>query len=125
MTKTRADLPPKGAFGNSREVGGSGPLFRLPNWFPFSVKCACSDPEIRPVGRRRPVNSCMESPQLRLTGGAGADGFVFGEQAESAEDKITDFSSQQGDKIDLTALDPNPAEFAKLLAQADTARQNS
>ena len=37
-----------------------------------------------------------------MTGGTGADTFVFGE--ESGADTITDFSTTEGDKIDLTAF---------------------
>nr|WP_294168619.1 hypothetical protein [uncultured Sphingomonas sp.] len=50
-----------------------------------------------------------------LHGGTGADRFVYLEQADSAPylgpnsgvDRIHDFNSAQGDKIDLTALAPN------------------
>ncbi|UFP99286.1 M10 family metallopeptidase [Pseudomonas fitomaticsae] len=46
-----------------------------------------------------------------LTGGAGADTFVFGAVNEMGtgflRDVITDFSSLQGDKIDLTKFDAN------------------
>lgn len=49
-----------------------------------------------------------------LTGGLGADRFVFTALAQSpatpgAYDEITDFSTAQGDRIDLSALDPLPA----------------
>lgn len=44
-----------------------------------------------------------------LTGGAGADSFIFRDAAESGAtaataDRITDFSSAEGDRIDLTAI---------------------
>ncbi|MFM9384987.1 metalloprotease, partial [Pseudomonas sp. UV AK001] len=46
-----------------------------------------------------------------MTGGAGADTFVFSALNEmgigSNRDVITDFSSLQGDKIDLTQFDAN------------------
>ncbi|MGY2443454.1 M10 family metallopeptidase, partial [Pseudomonas sp. SDO52101_S400] len=46
-----------------------------------------------------------------LTGGGGADTFVFGAVNEMGlgnnRDVITDFSSLQGDKIDLTHFDAN------------------
>ncbi|PWK30597.1 putative secreted protein (type I secretion substrate), partial [Pseudomonas sp. OV226] len=46
-----------------------------------------------------------------LTGGAGADTFVFGAVNQmgtgASRDVITDFSSLQGDKIDLTKFDAN------------------
>ncbi|QYZ71754.1 calcium-binding protein [Neotabrizicola shimadae] len=49
-----------------------------------------------------------------LTGGLGADRFIFTALAQSpaipgAHDEIADFSSAQGDRIDLSALDPLPA----------------
>ncbi|QLQ19478.1 MAG: hypothetical protein HZT43_13800 [Exiguobacterium profundum] len=49
-----------------------------------------------------------------LTGGLGADRFVFAAVSHSpaipgAYDEITDFSSGQGDRIDLSAIDPLPA----------------
>jgi Ca2+-binding RTX toxin-like protein len=47
-----------------------------------------------------------------LLGGAGADRFIYGAAGDSgaaAMDTILDFSSSQGDKIDLAALDANPA----------------
>ncbi len=44
-----------------------------------------------------------------LTGGAGADSFVFATIGDSLygpnADRITDFSHAQGDKIDLSAID--------------------
>jgi Ca2+-binding RTX toxin-like protein len=40
-----------------------------------------------------------------LTGGAGSDLFVFGAFTSGDIDKITDFSSAQGDRIDLSAID--------------------
>ncbi|MEH2513774.1 Ca2+-binding RTX toxin-like protein [Nitrobacteraceae bacterium AZCC 1564] len=45
-----------------------------------------------------------------LTGGAGADTFVFKTVQDSTpahQDQITDFSSAQGDHIDLSAIDAN------------------
>ncbi|WP_285410148.1 calcium-binding protein, partial [Pseudomonas sp. FR229a] len=46
-----------------------------------------------------------------LTGGAGADTFVFSSRTDmglgASRDVITDFSSLQGDKIDLTKFDAN------------------
>jgi Ca2+-binding RTX toxin-like protein len=45
-----------------------------------------------------------------LTGGAGADTFVFKTIQDSLpghEDQVTDFSSAQGDHIDLSAIDAN------------------
>ncbi|MFW9087829.1 type I secretion C-terminal target domain-containing protein, partial [Pseudomonas sp. P2758] len=46
-----------------------------------------------------------------LTGNAGADTFVFAAANEMGiglnRDVITDFNSQQGDKIDLTKFDAN------------------
>jgi Ca2+-binding RTX toxin-like protein len=48
-----------------------------------------------------------------LTGGIGADRFVyaaFGESVIGANaDRITDFSHAQGDKIDLSTIDANTA----------------
>lgn len=46
-----------------------------------------------------------------LTGGAGADTFVYRARSDSgtttaSEDRITDFSRSEGDKIDLSALSP-------------------
>lgn len=40
-----------------------------------------------------------------LTGGAGADLFVFGPYKAGDIDKITDFSTSQGDRMDLSAID--------------------
>lgn len=40
-----------------------------------------------------------------LTGGLGADRFVFKTAAEALGDRITDFSTAQGDKIDLRGID--------------------
>jgi Ca2+-binding RTX toxin-like protein len=40
-----------------------------------------------------------------LTGGGGGDLFVFGAYAAGDIDKITDFSTAQGDHIDLSAID--------------------
>ena len=54
-----------------------------------------------------------------LTGGAGADVFVFGEQT-SATDTIMDFSSSQGDKIDISALGLTAADLHVLLTDAAT-----
>ena len=49
----------------------------------------------------------------QLTGGSGADRFVFTATADSpagaGADHILDFSSSQGDKIDLSAIDANTA----------------
>jgi Ca2+-binding RTX toxin-like protein len=46
-----------------------------------------------------------------LTGGAGADRFVYAGAADSPvganADRITDFSHAQSDKIDLAAIDAN------------------
>ena len=46
-----------------------------------------------------------------LTGGAGADRFVFTAGSHSVvganADRITDFSQAQGDRVDLSALDAN------------------
>lgn len=42
-----------------------------------------------------------------LTGGAGADSFVFGIPTAADVDTITDFSSVEGDRLDLSALGPN------------------
>lgn len=45
-----------------------------------------------------------------LTGGVGADAFRFAalsDSAASAMDVLLDFSRQQGDRIDLAAIDPN------------------
>ena len=48
-----------------------------------------------------------------LTGGAGADRFVYGAVAESEvganADRITDFNHAEGDRIDLSAIDANTA----------------
>jgi len=49
-----------------------------------------------------------------LTGGLGGDRFVFTATSESpattgAWDVITDFSSNQGDKIDVSKIDASPA----------------
>jgi Ca2+-binding RTX toxin-like protein len=48
-----------------------------------------------------------------LTGGGGADRFVYAAISESAvganADRITDFSHAQGDRIDLSAIDANGA----------------
>ena len=48
-----------------------------------------------------------------LSGGAGADSFVFasGESSKlhASADRITDFSHAQGDTIDLAAIDANSA----------------
>jgi Ca2+-binding RTX toxin-like protein len=49
-----------------------------------------------------------------LSGGGGADTFVFGTETDSAPgamDNITDFSSAQGDRIDLSRIDANPLLF--------------
>ena len=58
-----------------------------------------------------------------LTGNAGADIFVFGEQASTAADTdtdtIADFSSSQGDKIDISALGLTAADLHTLLTQAN------
>jgi Ca2+-binding RTX toxin-like protein len=40
-----------------------------------------------------------------LTGGAGADLFVFGPYKAGDADRITDFSTSQGDRMDLSAID--------------------
>lgn len=48
----------------------------------------------------------------RLIGGRGADTFVFaalGDFAAKAGDRILDFSHAQGDRIDLSAIDPDAA----------------
>ncbi|NKD77450.1 calcium-binding protein [Haematospirillum sp. H1815] len=42
----------------------------------------------------------------RLTGGAGADIFAY-ERAERTEDVITDFSTAEGDQLDLSEFDAN------------------
>lgn len=42
-----------------------------------------------------------------LTGGAGADTFVFATAPGTHDDRITDFSRRQGDRIDLSAIDAN------------------
>ena len=46
-----------------------------------------------------------------LTGGAGADRFVYGSIGRSpvgaGADRVTDFSHAQGDRIDLSAIDAN------------------
>jgi Ca2+-binding RTX toxin-like protein len=46
-----------------------------------------------------------------LTGGAGADRFVYAGTVHSlvgsGADRITDFSHAQGDRIDLSLIDPN------------------
>ncbi len=51
-----------------------------------------------------------------LTGGAGADRFVYLDRADSgtsldSEDRITDFSHSEGDRIDLSALALLPLRF--------------
>ncbi|CAO4167624.1 Asl1-like glycosyl hydrolase catalytic domain-containing protein [Methylorubrum aminovorans] len=40
-----------------------------------------------------------------LTGGAGADTFVFGPPSATSTDKVTDFSSQSGDRLHFQASD--------------------
>src|SRR5262245_53290536 len=60
----------------------------------------------RLIGDGRPWNFGADT----LTGGAGADTFVFWQIADSTPadyDIITDFSSAQGDKIDLSEIDAN------------------
>jgi Ca2+-binding RTX toxin-like protein len=49
-----------------------------------------------------------------LTGGTGADSFIYtalldSTVNEAGRDTILDFSPKQGDKIDLSAIDANPA----------------
>ena len=48
------------------------------------------------------LNYSVESTDDTLTGGAGANTFAF--DAESGDDTITDFSTTDGDRIDLTAF---------------------
>jgi len=45
----------------------------------------------------------------KLTGGVGADTFVF--QAGFGKDLVTDFQASQGDKIDLRQLDVSFADL--------------
>ena len=59
-----------------------------------------------------------------LTGNAGADVFVFGEQAVGDTDTITDFSSSQGDKIDISALGLTAADLHAVLARANEVTGN-
>ncbi len=53
----------------------------------------------------------MAAAQDTLTGGAGADRFVYAGTVHSpvgaGADRITDFSHAQGDRIDLFAIDAN------------------
>lgn len=52
-----------------------------------------------------------------LTGGMGADTFVFA--IGDGDDTITDFSANQGDKIDLTGYGLSADELAELIADAN------
>lgn len=47
----------------------------------------------------------------RLTGGAGADvfAFAFGDSTSRASDLVADFHQAEGDRLDLSAIDANPA----------------
>ena len=55
-----------------------------------------------------------------LTGGGGADTFVFGPM--SGSDTISDFSSRQGDKIDLSGYGLDEDDIEALLDEADVSQ---
>jgi serralysin len=60
--------------------------------------------------RRRGSLGATATGARRGVGGAGADTFVFTALNESllaAPDDIADFSTEEGDQIDLTAIDAN------------------